>query len=212
MNDTGAAIVLMFFSFGSLGHFLAVRSPSAVNIPAILRSSGAPMPSQTPANPNAADGAQLEPETTNFVYYVNPKDGSHIPLEPETPETSASSNILTGAVKGHMIVQGQKSSVRLKLNEKAEFEVRPAYPSQYFGLRFERFEVKDGTRFLRFVKNPKPSNSADRPGLLAFDTSHFGKSSIKLSVPYELSPGEYGITVSTRGTGLKVYCFGVDPP
>ena len=158
------------------------------------------------------DGGQVEPETPNFVYYVNPNDDSLVPLERETPETSASFNNLTGAVKGQMLVQGQKSPVRLKLNQKAEFEVQPADPSQYFGVRFERFEAKDGKRILKFVKDPKPSNTPDRPGLLAFDTSHFGKSSIKLSVPYDLPPGEYGITISPHGTGTKVYCFGVDPP
>ena len=161
---------------------------------------------------SGTNGGQVEPETPNFVYYVNPKDGSLIPLERAAPEMSASSNGFTGAVKGQMIVQGQKSPVRLKLNQKVEFEVQPADPSQYFGVRFERFEAKDGKRILKFVKDPKPGNSPDRPGLLAFETSHFGKSSIKLSVPYNLPPGEYGITVSPHGTGPKVYCFGVDPP
>jgi hypothetical protein len=160
----------------------------------------------------ATDDEQVEPETPNFVYYLNPKDGSFVPLEPVTAQMSANSNSLTGAVKGQMIVEGQKSAVRLKLSQKAEFEVRPADPSQYFGIRFERFEAKDGKRILKFVKDPKPSNSPDRPGLLAFDTNHFGKSSIKLSVPYDLPPGEYGITISPHGTRPKVYCFGVDPP
>lgn len=105
------------------------------------------------------DAGQVEPETPNFVYYVNPKDDSLVPLERETPEMSASSNSLTGAVKGQMVVQGQESPVRLKLNQKAEFAVRPADPSQYFGVRFERFEAKDGKRILKFVKDPKPSNS-----------------------------------------------------
>ena len=205
MNDTRAAIVFTFLILGSSGHFQAVQPPSA-----FLRSSGVSM--QTPGNPNAADAAQEEPETANFVYYVNPRENSLIPLEPEIPEASASVNSLTGAIKGHMLVQGQKSPVRLKLNQRAEFEVRPADPSQYFGVRFERFEAKDGTRFLKFVKDPKPSNSADRPGLLAFDTHHFGKSSIKLSVPYDLPPGEYGFTISPHDMGSKVYCFGVDPP
>jgi len=123
---------------------------------------------------------------------------------------SASSNSLTGAVKSQMLVQGQKSQVRIRANQKAEFEVQPADPFQYFGVRFERFEAKDGKRILKFVKDPKPSNSLDRPGLLAFDINHVGKSSLKLSVPYDLPPGEYGITISPHGTGPKVYCFGVD--
>jgi hypothetical protein len=159
----------------------------------------------------AADG-QVEPETPNVVYYLNPKDGSPLPLEPETPEMSASSNSLTGAVKAQMLVQGEKSPVRLKPNQKAEFEILPTDPYQYFGVRFEKFEAKDGKRILKFVKDPKPGYSPGRPGLLAFDTSHFGKSSLKLSVPYDLPPGEYGFTIVPHGTGPKVYCFGVDPP
>lgn len=205
MNDMRAAIVFTFLILGGSRHFEAVRPSSTRNIPACLESSAAQMPD----NPTGT-GAAVEPEIANFVYYVNPRDDSLIPLEPETPEMTASSNSLTGAIKGHMRVQGQKSPVRLKLSEKLEFEVRPDDPSQYFGVRFERFEIKDGTRFLKFVKSPKPRNSADRPGLLAFDNYHFGKSSIRFSVPYDLPPGEYGFTISPHKMGSKVYCFGVD--
>jgi hypothetical protein len=66
-----------------------------------------------------------------------------------------------------MLGQGQKSSVRIRLNQKAEFVVQPAAPCQYFGVRFERFEVKGGKRTLKFVEDPKPINFADRPGLNA---------------------------------------------
>jgi hypothetical protein len=205
MNDATAAIVFTFLVLGSSGHFHAVQPPSAS-----LRSSG--VPKQTPNSPNATDAAQVEPDAANFVYYVNPRDNSLIPLEPETAEASVSTNSLTGAVKGHMLVQGQKSPVRLKLTQKAEFEVRLADPSQYFGVRFERFETNNGTRVLKFVKNPKPSNSADLPGLLAFDTHRFGKSSIRFSVPYDLPPGEYGFTISPHDMRSEVYCFGIDSP
>jgi len=157
-------------------------------------------------------GAQVEPETPNVVCYISPKDNALVPLERGTAEMTASANSLTGAVEGQMVVQGEKSQVRIKLSQKAAFVVQPADPSQYFGIRFERFEIKDGKRILKFVKNPKPSDSADRPGLLAFDTSHIGKSSIKISVPYDLPPGEYGVTVNPHKTASKVYCFGVDSP
>jgi hypothetical protein len=157
-----------------------------------------------------AHGGQVEPETPNFVYYMNPKDDSVLPLERETPEMAASSNSLTGAVEGQMSVLGQKSPVRIAPNQKVEFVVRPAEPSKSFGIRFERFEVKGGKRTLKFVKDPKPSSSADRPGLLAFETTHTAKASIKISVAYDLPPGEYGITVSPHGAGPKVFCFGID--
>ena len=159
-----------------------------------------------------ANGAQFEPERPNVVYYISPKDNSLVPLALEVAKMSASVNSLTGVVDGQLIVQGEKSQVRLKLSQKAEFVVEPADPSQYFGIRLERFEIKDGKRIVKFVKDPKPSDSADRPGLLAFGTSHHGKSSTKISVPYGLSPGEYGITVSPHKTSPKVYGFGVDSP
>jgi hypothetical protein len=158
------------------------------------------------------DAGQVEPETTNLVYYLDPKDDSLAPLERATAQMSASSNTVTGEVKGQLLVQGQKSPIRLTLSQKAEFEVRLADPSQHLGVSFERFEANDGRRILKFVKDPKPSNFPDRPGLLAVDTSHFGKSSIKISIPYDLPQGEYGITISGRGIGVKVYCFGVDTP
>jgi hypothetical protein len=156
-----------------------------------------------------ARGAQVEPETPNVVYYVSPKDNSLVPLALEGAKMSASVNSLTGAVDGQLIVHGEKSQVRLKLSQRAEFVVEPADPSQHFGIAFERFDIKDGKRILKFVKDPKPSDSADRSGLLAFDTSHSGKST-KISVPYDLPPGEYGITVSPHKRAPNVYCFGVD--
>jgi hypothetical protein len=196
---------------GTLADFKAVRPAAAVNIPEHLRQMATPLQSQSGADPNAAAAAQVEPETLNFIYFLDPKDASLVPLERVTAQMSASTNSVTGAVKGQMIVQGEKSPVRLSTNQKVNFEFRLADPSQKFGARFERFEVKDGKRILKFVKDPKPSNSPDRPGLLDFNSINFGTSSVKLSVPYDLPPGEYGITISGRGIGIKVFCFGVDP-
>lgn len=153
---------------------------------------------------------QVEPEAADFVYYLDPQYKSFIALEPQTEESTATSNVLSGKIKGQMVVHGQASSVRLILSQRPEFVIRPADPSQHFGIRFERFEIKNGARVLKFVKDPKPSNSPDRPGLLAFDSGQFGKSSLRLSIPYDLPAGEYGITVSAGRRGVKVFCFGVD--
>jgi|GEM_PF-5614909 len=212
INDTRALIVFAFLIFRTFGDFGVVGLPAAVNIPALLRKTAVSMPSQKGGYPNAAAGAQAEPETLNVVYYVNPKDASIVPLEGAVAQMSASSNSLTGAVTGQMVVRDQKSPVRLKLSQKPEFEFRLVDSSQNFAFRFERFEAKDVKRIFKFVKDPRPSNSPDRPGLLTFDSSHFGKSSIKISIPYDLPPGEYGVTISGRGIGVKVFCFGVDPP
>ena len=115
-------------------------------------------------------------------------------------------------VEGQLLVQGQESPIKIKPGQRVEFVVRCSEPSQHFGIRFERFETKDGQRVLKFVKDPKPSNSADRPGLLAFDATPIGKASTKISTAFDLPEGEYGITVSPHGTRPKVYCFGVKSP
>jgi hypothetical protein len=151
-----------------------------------------------------------EPATPNTVYYFHPKDNSMVPLELAKAQMSASTNSLTGAVQGHLLVQGQNSPVRFSAGDKMEFVVRLSDPSQHIGIAFERFESQDGKRILKFVKDPKPSHSADQPGLLAFDSKTIGQSSKKISMAFNLPEGEYGITITPHGMQPRVYCFGVD--
>jgi hypothetical protein len=154
----------------------------------------------------------IEPDAPNTVYYINSTDRPLIPLELAKAQMTAGTNSLTGAVEGHLLVQGNKSLVRFRSGERVEFVVRPSEPSQHIGIVFERFETQNGSRILKFVRDPKPSHSADHPGLLAFDSTAVGKSSTKLSIAYNLPEGEYGITITPHGIPPRVYCFGVDAP
>jgi len=167
----------------------------------------ASQPAQELKPPAASLG---EPETLNFLYYVDAQNGSDVPLEAETPTLGASGSALGfGGAKGYISVIGERSPVRLKAGSNWEFVIRPADPTVQLNFRFERFEAKAGSRMLSFKKKLVPSRSSDKPGLLMFNASTFGKSSLELTVPYNLAAGEYGFFVSAKG-GWKMFCFGVD--
>ena len=70
-----------------------------------------------------ANVPQVEPVAADFVYYFNPKDKTFIALEPQTEESTATSNVLTGKSKGQMVVPGQASSVRLNMSQRPEFVI-----------------------------------------------------------------------------------------
>jgi hypothetical protein len=155
--------------------------------------------------------ALSEPETVNFLYYVDSQNRALVPLEAETPTIGATSGVF-GGTKAYMTVIGERSPVRLKTGSKWQFVIRPADATAPLDFKLERFEAKGGSRTLSSKKKLVPSSSSDRPGLLIFDSSSYGKSSIRLTVPYDLSPGEYGFFVSAKGGGWKMFCFGVDSP
>lgn len=168
----------------------------------------AAQPANEPKPPRAPLG---EPETANFLYYMDLQSSSLVPLEAETPTLGAKGNALGfGGMKGYITVIGERSPVRLKRNSKWEFVIRPADASLQLNFQFERFEAKGGSRTLTWRKELVPSSSTDRPGILIHNPSIFGKSSIKLSVGYDLKPGEYGFFVSAKGGGWRMFCFGVD--
>lgn len=170
----------------------------------------ATQPAHEPKPPKAPLG---EPETTNFLYYMDLQGGSLVPLEAETPTLGAKGNVLGfGGMKGYITVIGERSPVRLKVSSKCQFIIRPADATAQLNFQLERFEAKDGSRTLSWKKKLVPSSSPDKPGLLIFNSSSFGKSSLQLSVPYDLTPGEYGFFVSAKGGGWKMFCFGVDGP
>jgi Flp pilus assembly protein TadD len=150
-----------------------------------------------------------EPEMTNFLFYMGAQELA--PLEAETPTVGAQAGAF-GGTRAYMTVIGQRSPVRLKAGSKWEFVIRPANAAVQLDFRFEKFEAKGGSRTLSSKKKLVPSSSSDKPGLLIFNSSSFGKSSIKLTVPYDLAPGEYGFFVSAKGDGWKMFCFGVDSP
>jgi hypothetical protein len=150
-----------------------------------------------------------EPDTTNFLFYMGAQGLA--PLEAETPTIGGKRGAF-GGISAYMTVIGERSPVRLKAGSKWEFVIRPASATTQLDFRLEKFEAKGGSRTLMSRKKLEPSSSSDKPGLLLFNSSSFGESSIKLTVPYALTPGEYGFFVTAKDDGWKMFCFGVDSP
>jgi Flp pilus assembly protein TadD len=164
---------------------------------------------QPPGELRPPAAALGEPETADFLFYMGAQE--LVALEAETPTIGGKRGAF-GGISAYMTVIGERSPVRLKPGSKWEFVIRPASAAAQLDFRLEKFEAKGGSRTLISKKKLEPSSSSDKPGLLMFDSSSFGKSSIKLTVPYDLAPGEYGFFVTAKGDGWKMFCFGVDSP
>lgn len=166
----------------------------------------AAQPAGIPKPATAPLGAPPKPD---FVYFVDAQTNSLVPLEEERPTIGAKSGPFRTSV--YTTVIGQHSPVRLKAGSKWDFVIRASSPSQKLSIRLERFESKSGSRSINFGSKVRITSNPRNPGLLKFDSSPSGDSSIQISVPYDLVPGEYGLFVSAAG-GYAVFCFGVDTP
>jgi Flp pilus assembly protein TadD len=151
-----------------------------------------------------------EPPKPDFVYYVDEQTKSLVPLEAEMPTVGGKAGPFRTTVYSSVI--GERSVVRLTAGSKWDFLVRPEGTTQKLNFRLERFNSKGGTRTVSFGKKVEITSNPEKPGLLKFNASPHGKSSIQLSIPYSLVPGEYGFFVSASGGGFAMFCFGVDRP
>jgi tetratricopeptide (TPR) repeat protein len=193
-----------------LAHELAPNDPTISVEFSRLPQAYKQRATQPPGELRPQAAALGEPETTNFLFYMGAQE--LVALEAETPTLGAKRGAL-GGMSAYMTVIGERSPVRLKSGSTWEFVIRPANAVEQLDFKLEKFEAKGGSRTLNSRgKKLEPSSSSDKPGLLIFDSSSFGKSSIKLTVPYDLAPGEYGFFVTAKGGGWKTFCFGVDSP
>ena len=151
-----------------------------------------------------------EPPKPDFMYYVDEQMNSLVPLEAETPTVGVKAGSFRTTVYSTVI--GERSAVRLKAGSKWDFLIRPAGPTQKLNFRLERLESKGGSRTVSLGTKVKITNNPRKPGLLNFNSGSYGNSSIELTVPYDLVPGEYGFFVSANTGGFAMFCFGVDGP
>jgi len=151
-----------------------------------------------------------EPPKPDFTYYMDEQTNSLVPLEAETPTLGGKTGAFGTTVYSNVI--GERSPVRLRAGSKWDFLIRPAGPAQKLNFRLERLESKGGSRTVSLKTKVKITNNPRKQGLLNFESGPHGSSSIELTVPYDLVPGEYGFFVSANTGGFAMFCFGVDEP
>jgi hypothetical protein len=145
----------------------------------------------------AQEGNPAEPEYSSVFYFL--RSGQLVDLERQSPD-----QFLKGS-DFLLVIQGEKSTVRLSANESMKFVVRVTedYAKAVASLQLVRFESQNGKRQLRSKRKDFVSNKVS----LAVNAEKYGRSSL-LVVPYSrLLPGEYCIS---RTTVMNGYCFGVD--
>ena len=145
----------------------------------------------------AQEGKAVEPEYASVFYFL--REGQLLDLERQTPDqVPKGKNVL-------IVIQGEKSTVRLSSNESIQFVVRVTenYEKAVATLQLFRFESQNGKRQLLLKISDFISNR-DSLGLRA---EKYGSSSLMVVPSPQLAPGEYCIS---RTTILNGYCFGVD--
>jgi Flp pilus assembly protein TadD len=155
-----------------------------------------------------ANAAMGEPPKTDFMYYVDEQTNSLIPLEAETPTLGGKTGAFGTTV--YSLVIGERSPVSLRVGSKWEFLIRPSGPAQSLNFRLERLESKGGSRTVSLGSKVQITSNPRKPGLLNFNSTPYGTSSIELTIPYDLVPGEYGFFVSASSGGFAMFCFGVE--
>jgi Flp pilus assembly protein TadD len=157
-----------------------------------------------------ANAPMGEPPKPDFVYYVDEQTNSLVPLEAETPTFGGKTGAFGTTVYSSVI--GERSPVSLRAGSKWDFLIRPAGPAQKLNFRLERFESKGGSRTVSLGTKVHITSNPKKSGLLSFNSTPYGNSSIELTIPYDLVPGEYGFFVSASTGGFAMFCFGVEGP
>jgi hypothetical protein len=159
----------------------------------------------------------IEPGSPSVLYYVD-DSARLIPLEPQVVHVKRKLHALgfTGTTAVYQ-VPGEKSTVRLKADRKAEFVIRmkdKVDPLE--SVQFYRFEGMDGSRVVpiedidalgRVTSFPLASATVD------FNAVKYGASSFKLIPIQKLAPGEYCLTVrlaTKQERNSSGFCFGID--
>lgn len=149
-----------------------------------------------------------EPPKPDFIFYVDGQTNSLVALEAETPTFGGKAGTFGMSVSSSII--GERSPVRLRAGSKWDFLIRPSATAQKLNFRLTRFESKGGSRVVSLGTKVHVTSNSKKPGFLNFSSTPYGNSSVELTIPYDLVPGEYGFFVSASTGGFAAFCFGVD--
>ena len=161
----------------------------------------------------AAAGAVKEPDYIGNFCFRDGKTGQLTPLQRETGSSAIDIKAMGfGGAESYMRVAGDRSSVRLKEGEPADFivlassqSVDPQSIAQLVVL-----DVVGGERRLPIARAASMGLSGRgvaAESQIPLRAVPYGKSSFLLTPVEPLGPGEYAFAGSTPGVG---FCFGVD--
>lgn len=143
-----------------------------------------------------------EPQTIGVLHFLDSAARSLTPLERQSAKGRA------GFSGVNVELNGEKSGVRLRTDQKIEFIVRLAAGVDPNKFHLYPFEAKKGKRKLATAKS-RVIFTRTGADTIPFDVAKFGESSYKLTPTHNLPVGEYGFNSSDTN---EVFCFGVDAP
>lgn len=152
-------------------------------------------------------GPMGEPAAADYIYYADAGTKALVPLEEEMPVFAAKQGMFN--LNYQVGVVGEGSPVKLAAAGKWEFLIRRLRAGEPVRVRLQRFAAKGGQRVVKLESKLRITRDSRRPGLLSFNVSPFGKSSLALTIPYALAPGEYGFSLTADGS-LAMFCFEVE--
>jgi hypothetical protein len=152
----------------------------------------------------AQDKKVTEPETIGVLYLLDSNaTNSLISLERQVAQgTSGGFFKVTIAAE----VDGKKSNVRLKADQKPEFVVSLPNGVDPNKFKLYLFGIKKGKRQI-IIKEARAFGGVTEPGTILFDIGKYGTSSYKFVPSQSLPPGEYGFSANDSNV---VFCFGID--
>ena len=154
-----------------------------------------------------------EPEFTGVVYFLDLATGKLIDLERQLPVAKTKVKAFGyGGMNISMEMDGERSPVRFKPEQKLSFIVRVADPREdpngTFGI--SSYESKKGKRIKGIVKIKPLGLGTSTPTatqMLDVRFSKYGESSMKMEILSQFVPGEYCIG---HVTSKANFCFGID--
>jgi hypothetical protein len=152
-----------------------------------------------------------EPEYLGNFFLLDSSTGNLIPLERQTPATTAKGTGYAGE-EVSIEFKEEKSPVRFKEGQELQFVVLvSSQQTDPQTLQFFSLASKNGKRRLVTAKRNfmgTKGKSVMGEKAVPFNATKYGTSSFKITAAQKLSPGEYVLGAPGTHDG---FCFGIDP-
>jgi hypothetical protein len=145
-------------------------------------------------------GKPVEPAAIGEVYQLDSLSQTlkSLPNEQWKAKGKAGWTTSTGLIQ----IAGDRSALRLKAGDKAEFIFKTGQPE---GVRLYPFTLKKGMREFEIVKLKGMGRERETLQGIPVEITKYGESSYKLTPKSPLGPGEYAIDLAG-----KMFSFGLD--
>jgi hypothetical protein len=148
----------------------------------------------------SAAGKSVEPAAIGEAFHLDPSGQALTPLPEEQWKAKGKAGWTTST--GILQIPGERSSFRMKAQDKEEFIFKTEHPES---TRLYPFTVKKNLRQYELVKLKGMGRERETHLGTPVEVTKFGESSYKMVPKSPLAPGEYAIDIAG-----KLFTFGID--